>query len=381
MKVNFKYKSLFATVTAIVAWIGIIFFYSNYSISFIAIKVVFPIAFLLLMVILNLIEGRSMEREKQLYEEENTFFEEEKEDQEESFQGENQEESNSIIKSSVLFKEDEEEWDDYEIDDMINVPVGSIMGMGVTAVILLLVCFSLFIPEFSIISKEIQIGRFFIPKNDIVYLLLIIGGVPIINQIVCEMSKLDGDGVYISIIQLLLLAITNLFFTMNCESEVIITSTLIQLCAYVFSVREHLGTKNKKVSNIFSIIGIVAYSEFIYLNQLPYGSFQNFLTAEEERFGLATQIIFQQHSYTIIYIAMVVIFYLATLVVVKKTHGKEGNLSSITCYAVLLLKILGLFSIFKGANLTIRVPFGDAVTDSILFMIILYNRFAKEYNE
>ena len=80
MKVNFKYKSLFATVTAIVAWIGIIFFYSNYSISFIAIKVVFPIAFLLLMVILNLIEGRSMEREKQLYEEENTFFEEEKED-------------------------------------------------------------------------------------------------------------------------------------------------------------------------------------------------------------------------------------------------------------------------------------------------------------
>lgn len=381
MKVNFKYKSLFATITAIVAWFGIIFFYSNYSISFIAIKVGFPIAFLLLMVILNLIEGRSMEREKQLYEEENALFEEEKEDQEESFQGENHDESNSITKSSVLFKEAEEDWDDYEIDDMINVPVGSIMGMGVTAVILLLVCFSLFIPEFSIISKEIQIGRFFIPKNDIVYLLLIIGGVPIINQIVCEMSKLDGDGVYISIIQLLLLAIMNLFFTMNCESEVIITSTLIQLCAYVFSVREHLGTKNKKLSNIFSIIGIVAYGEFIYLNQLPYGSFQNFLTAEEERSGLSTQIIFQQHSYMIIYIAMVVIFYLATLVVVKKTHGKERYLSSITCYAVLLLKILGLLSIFKVANLTIHVPFGDDVTDSILFIIILYNRFAKEYND
>ena len=52
------------------------------------------------MAILNLIEGRVMKREKQLYEEENAFFEEEEEYQEKSFQGENHDESNSITNTS-----------------------------------------------------------------------------------------------------------------------------------------------------------------------------------------------------------------------------------------------------------------------------------------
>ena len=275
---------------------------------------------------------------------------------------------------------DEDIWDDYEFSDLdTGIPLGSMIAMSITAIFLLLLCLSLFIPEFNILSEQLQIGNWNLSKEDIVYFVLIFGWVPLIDLIVAELSELDVEVIYISVIQLIFLAIINLLFTMNCGSELIIASTLIQLFAYIFSVLEYLRPKNKKTGNIFLLVGIIFYVGLIYLNQLPYSSFRYFLMAGADEIDNSfTQIIFQQESYTIIYLAIVALFYLATLVVVHKTKEKEDYLTSVVCYVVLLLRIVGLLSIFGISNVTIHAPFYDSFIDSILFIVILYNRFKKE---
>ena len=350
MKQNYNFKSIFFSIIALISWQQILFFHTENDNMFVATG-----AFLFVFggLIITKVFGERLD--KKLDEE---------------------------LEYASEIEETTDEKDDEDDDSFLlkaNVPSGSLITIAVIAIGFCIICCSLAIPGFDLFGYKIQIGQYSFFKDDLVQWLLPFIIVPLINELVSDMSVFDGEGIYTAVFSLISLEVLSFLFTFKSNPELILITTVVELFTYLLGIRKYIYPNCKKMGYIAAVIGTFFCLVLFCLHIIPYGSLQDFLVAgpvEQESF----QYILRDNTYNITYLILIFIFLVSSFVVIlSKTKEDNYYLTSITCYMILAVKTLGLFSVFKIFNINIYPPFSkDAILDSVLLAFIMFNQFEDE---